>query len=106
MSTHGPNVDTDMATHSACQPGRPGPHGESHSGCSGSAGCHTATSNGSSLRGSSGLPPYSRASRSAVSSLIRDRATTCRPRKYTPPSRTYAAPDSASAPASRITAST
>ena len=48
----------------------------------------------------------SRASRSAVSSLIRDRATTCRPRKYTPPSRTYAAPDSASAPASRITAST
>ena len=27
-----PNVDTAMAVHSACQPGRPGPHGLGHAG--------------------------------------------------------------------------
>ena len=48
------------AEHSMCQPGRPGPHSDSHDGSSGADGCQRTKSSGSRLFGSSGLPPRSR----------------------------------------------
>ena len=64
-----------MAAHSACHPGRPRPHGESHAGCPGSPACQTATSSGSSLAGSSGRPPYSADRRNAVPRSSPERRT-------------------------------
>ena len=48
-----------MALHSMCQPGRPGPHGESQAGSPGLAACQSTKSIGSRLFGSSGLLPRS-----------------------------------------------
>ena len=48
-------------------PGRPGPHSDSHDGSSGAEGCHSTKSSGSSLWGSSTLPPRSAASASISS---------------------------------------
>jgi hypothetical protein len=53
-----------------CQPGRPGPHMESHAGSSGADGCQRTKSSGSRLAGSAGLPPRSAAS-SSISSRPR-----------------------------------
>ena len=49
-----------MALHSMCQPGRPGPNGESHVGSSGADGCHSTKSSGLRWRGSSGSLPARR----------------------------------------------
>ena len=56
-----------IAEHSMCQPGRPGPHSDSHAGSPSAEGCHSTKSSGSRLLGSSGLPPWTRAS-SSISS--------------------------------------
>ena len=56
-----PSSPIDMALHSMCQPGRPGPNGESHDGSSDADGCHSTKSSGLRWRGSSGVPPRSAA---------------------------------------------
>ena len=58
-----------MAVHSACQPGRPGPHGDGQLGAvlPASAACQTAWSSGSRLAGSSMRPPLAASSASACS---------------------------------------
>ena len=47
-----PRISSDIAEHSMCQPGRPGPHGESHGGSPGFAAFHSAKSSGLRLRSS------------------------------------------------------
>jgi hypothetical protein len=55
------------AEHSMCQPGRPGPHSDSHDGSSAAEGCQRMKSSGSCLLGSSGFPPRSAASSNMTS---------------------------------------
>ncbi len=49
MSKVGPRYFVDIAEHSRCQPGRPGPHGVSQAGSPGLAPFHSAKSTGSRL---------------------------------------------------------
>ncbi len=49
MSICSPRYLIDMALHSMCQPGRPGPHGESHEGSPGLEAFQRTKSIGSSL---------------------------------------------------------
>ena len=49
MSKVGPRYLVDMAEHSRCQPGRPGPQGVSQDGSPGLAPFHSAKSRGSRL---------------------------------------------------------
>ncbi len=62
-----PSSRRASAEHSMCQPGRPGPHSESHAGSSSADGCHSTKSSGLRLFGSSTLPPRSAARASIVS---------------------------------------
>ena len=48
-----------IAEHSMCHPGRPGPHGDSHAGSSGSERCQSTKSSGSRLPGHVGSLPRS-----------------------------------------------
>ena len=60
----------DMAEHSMCQPGRPGPHGEGHDGSPGLDAFHSAKSSGSRLRSSTSTrAPASSSSRFLPESL-------------------------------------
>src|SRR5439155_11830939 len=52
MSNVSPRCFIDMAEHSMCQPGRPGPHGLGHSGSPGLEDFHSAKSMGLRLRSS------------------------------------------------------
>jgi hypothetical protein len=52
MSKVTPRYRLDMAEHSMCQPGRPGPHGLGHDGSPGLTPFHSAKSRGSRLRSS------------------------------------------------------
>ncbi len=54
MSSLGPIVDDAMAEHSMCQPGRPRPHGDSHTGSPGLAAFHSAKSYGVKKKRSQG----------------------------------------------------
>ena len=63
-NTHGVSSDrkpisaaSAIAAHSACQPGRPQPHGLGHAGWPSAETCQTGTSKGSSLSGWSGCSP-------------------------------------------------
>ena len=49
MSKDGPRYLVDMAEHSRCQPGRPGPQGVSQYGSPGLTAFHSAKSRGSCL---------------------------------------------------------
>ena len=70
-----PSSRSARAEHSMCQPGRPGPHSDSHDGSSSSDGCHSTKSSGSRLLGSSTLPPRSAANASiSLAGVVRDRA--------------------------------
>src|SRR3990170_2064570 len=60
MSKPSPRYCIDMAEHSMCQPGRPGPHGVSHAGSPGLEAFHSAKSSGSRLRSSPPPPPAPR----------------------------------------------
>src|SRR3569833_3635532 len=44
-----PRLCTEIAAHSTCQPGRPGPNGESQDGSPGRSACHSSASSGSFL---------------------------------------------------------
>ena len=59
-----PSSRKASAEHSMCQPGRPGPHNDSHAGSPAADGCQSTKSSGSRLLASSGLPPRSAASAS------------------------------------------
>lgn len=67
-STPGPNVESTIVAHSACQPGRPGPQGLGQCTSVSSWRRQTAVSSGCSLAGSCGVSPYSCDSLVAVTS--------------------------------------
>ena len=102
-STVGPNSASTIAAHSACQPGRPSPHGLGQLISSGAVCCHTAVSSGSSLSAASGWSWYSADSRSAVSRDSPASSATEDVRAYTVPPRRYARSRASSAAASWMT---
>ena len=62
-----PSRSSDIAEHSMCQPGRPGPHGESHAGSPGFAAFQSAKSTG--LRFASSTSTRAPADSSSCSSV-------------------------------------
>jgi hypothetical protein len=66
MSKCSPSSSTDIAEHSMCQPGRPGPQGDSQDGSPGLAAFHSTKSSGSRLASSTSMRAPARRSASRL----------------------------------------